>query len=57
LDAVIDNSDKTILETNKNIIELLDSWGWLGPVLPKEQMPFSKKEEAGNTGIHKIKKD
>jgi len=57
-DAVIDNSNKTILETNKSIIDLLDSWGWLGSVLSKEERPFSKKEEETNpTGIHKIKKD
>jgi hypothetical protein len=58
LDAVIDNSNKTILETNKSIVGLLDSWGWLGPVLSREEMPFSKAEEnPSSTGIHKIKKD
>ena len=58
LDAVIDNSDKTILETNKSIVDLLDSWGWLGPVLSKEEMPFKNKQETKDfTGIHKIKKD
>ena len=58
LDAVIDNSNKTILETNKSIVGLLDSWGWLGPVLSKEEMPFSEAEKKPSfTGIHKIKKD
>tara|TARA_R100000008_G_C3587289_1_gene173517 strand:- start:3530 stop:4444 length:915 start_codon:yes stop_codon:yes gene_type:complete len=56
LDAVIDNSDKDIQETNGEIIGLLDSWGWFGDALKPEEMPFPKIEEEDTTGIHTIKK-
>ena len=56
-DAVIDNQNLSIHDTNVSIIKLLDEWGWLGknlqpePVKPNEQQP----ELVG--GIHKIKEE
>ena len=51
-DAIIDNQDMNINETNHRIIGLLDEWGWLGEeVSTQEQKP----ELVG--GIHKIKEN
>lgn len=49
-DGVIENKDLEIQETNKQIISLLDKWGWLGEEIKKEP---TKPEIVG--GIHKIK--
>ena len=56
-DAVIDNGELSIHETNVKIIEVLDEWGWLGknvkpdPITPNQPQP----ELVG--GIHKIKEE
>jgi len=55
-DSVIDNSEMEINEVNKEIIQLLDSWGWLGSTLSQEEMPFKKPEPESQGGIHTIKK-
>ncbi len=49
-DAVIDNQNMNIHETNIKIIELLKEWDWLGDEIKAEQ---TKPEIVG--GIHKIK--
>ena len=51
-DAVIDNQDMTINETNQEIIKLLEQWGWLGEEVKLEEKP--KKPEK-LTGIQKIR--
>ena len=57
LDAIVDNTQKNIPETNGAIIDLLASWGWLGSPLEPEEMPFPKAEEPiDEAGIHTIKK-
>jgi hypothetical protein len=50
-DATIDNQDLSIHETNIKLIEILDSWGWLG----KEIIPNNKSMLQKVGGIHKIK--
>ena len=35
-DAVIDNTNMSILETNKEVIRLIDEWGWLGEAVQEE---------------------
>ena len=49
-DAVIDNQDMNIHETNVKIMELLKEWDWLGDEIKTEP---TKPEIVG--GIHKIK--
>lgn len=57
-DAVIDNSDTTIHETNLKIIELLDEWGWLGKeVVREETKPQPEQEPELVGGIHKFRED
>jgi len=50
-DAVVDNANLTISETNTEIVRLMEEWGWLGSVIegPEEEAP-TKSE-----GIMKIK--
>ena len=51
-DAVVDNQDLSIHETNVKIIDILDSWGWLGKeIVPTYNKPMPEKVG----GIHKIK--
>ena len=58
-DAVIDNKNLSIHETNIKIIELLDGWGWLGKdVKPEPLTPRNPDDPAEPTlvgGIHTIK--
>jgi len=51
-DAVIDNQDMTIHDTNVELIKLLDEWGWLGKEMPAPK-PDDDKILIG--GIHKFK--
>lgn len=51
-DAVIDNSKLTVEETNGEIVELMNSWGWLGSVIEK---PKEKDPDNLVGGIQKIK--
>ena len=57
-DAVIDNKNMSIQETNIKIIDLLNEWGWLGaeliPEVPQEEKP-AEPQLAG--GIHKFKEE
>lgn len=54
-DAVIDNKDLSLLETNKKVISLLEQWGWLGDVIqPVVPEPVEDKPELVG-GIKKIK--
>lgn len=48
-DGVIENQDMTINETNQEIINLLEKWGWLG-----DEVEFTNVEEP-STGIHTIR--
>jgi hypothetical protein len=50
-DWVIDNREMTIHDVNIEIMEALESWGWLGD----ENIPDPPKAE-NNTGIHTFKK-
>lgn len=54
-DAVIDNKDMTIQETNIELINILDKWGWLGKVVAKPTPEVEEPELVG--GIHKFKED
>ena len=49
-DAVIDNTDLTINETNQQIIKLLEEWGWLG-----EEVSLKEEEPEQLTGIQAIR--
>jgi len=49
-DAIIDNKDLTIAETNKQIIDLLEEWGWLG-----EEVLLQSEEQERLTGIQAIR--
>lgn len=49
-DAIIDNEDLTIAETNKQIIDLLEEWGWLG-----EEVLLQSEEQERLTGIQAIR--
>lgn len=49
-DAIIDNTDLTINETNQKIINLLEEWGWLG-----EEVLLENKEPERLTGIQAIR--
>ena len=51
-DAVIDNQNLDIQETNIEIIKTLDEWGWLGSEIKKPE-PTDNKQLVG--GIKKIK--
>lgn len=69
-DAVIDNANMTIHECCKNLIEILDNWGWLGKEISKSEIENQlaknlnpQQEQAEATpepelvgGIHTIKK-
>lgn len=46
-DAVIDNQNMTIEETQRELIKVIDSWGWLGDLITND----TKK----NKGVKKIK--
>jgi len=48
-DAVVDNQNMSINETNQEIIKLLEQWGWLG----EEVEPSKETEQL--TGIQKIR--
>tara|TARA_R110000824_G_scaffold362086_1_gene550022 strand:+ start:1004 stop:1903 length:900 start_codon:yes stop_codon:yes gene_type:complete len=53
-DAVIDNENLSIQETNVEIIKLIEEWGWLSPVLPDKETPNrAEPQEVG--GIHTFK--
>ena len=54
-DAVIDNKDMTIQETNIELINILDKWGWLGKVVAKPTPEVEEPKLVG--GIHKFKED
>lgn len=57
-DAVIDNSNATIHETNLKVIELLDEWGWLGKEVVKEELkPRPEQEPELVGGIHKFREE
>jgi hypothetical protein len=49
-DATIDNTDLTINETNQQIIQLLEEWGWLG-----EEVLLEEKKQERLTGIQAIR--
>ena len=54
-DAIIDNKDLSLIETNKEVISLLEKWGWLGDVIqPVVPEPVEDKPELVG-GIKKIK--
>jgi hypothetical protein len=38
-DAVIDNKELSIMETNSEIVSLLEEWGWLGNVIEAPEEP------------------
>lgn len=52
-DAVIDNSNLSIHETNIQIISALDDWGWLEKSVQQKPQKNNSAELVG--GIHKIK--
>ncbi len=56
-DAVIDNEDLTLFETNGQIISKLEEWGWLGNVIetPEEPEPEPQNKPQLLGGIQKIK--
>ena len=55
-DALIDNADLSIHETNMKIIECLDHWGWLGKdIQPEPVTPVNLTQPELVGGIHKIK--
>jgi hypothetical protein len=55
-DAVIDNEHLSIHETNIEIIQHLDSWGWLGKdIQPDPITPTGTQQPELVGGIHKIK--
>lgn len=53
-DAIIDNQNMTIHDTNIEIIRILDEWGWLGKELP-EKPASDETEKTLSGGIHKFK--
>ena len=54
-DAIIDNKDLTLMETNLKVISLLEEWGWLGDVIrPEIPEPVEDKPQLVG-GIRKIK--
>jgi len=57
-DALIDNADLSIHETNIKIIECLDHWGWLGKdIQPEPVTPVDLTQPELVGGIHKIKEE
>lgn len=57
-DAVIDNENLSIHETNMKIIEHLDQWGWLGKdIQPEPVTPVDPTQPELVGGIHKIKEE
>ena len=57
-DAVIDNANLSIHDTNIQIINLLNEWGWLGAEITPAPEPEEKPPEAQLVGgIHKFKED
>jgi hypothetical protein len=57
-DALIDNADLSIHETNIKIIECLDHWGWLGKdIQPEPVTPVNLTQPELVGGIHKIKEE
>ena len=57
-DAVIDNEHLSIHETNIEIIQHLDSWGWLGKdIQPEFLKPHDASEPTLVGGIHTIKEE
>ena len=53
-DAIIDNHNLSIHETNVELVKTLDSWEWLGNEIKKpEPEPKVDKQLVG--GIHKFK--
>ena len=57
-DAVIDNSNLSIPETNVEIIKTLTEWGWLGAEIKPEPAPEDAKTEPTLVGgIHKFHED
>ena len=55
-DAVVDNKDLTLHETNVEIMSVLESWGWLGSVIEATE-PAESQEDGPQIvgGIMKIK--
>ena len=57
-DAVIDNANLSIHDTNIEIINLLNEWGWLGAEIALTPEPEEKAPEPELVGgIHKFKED
>jgi len=57
-DAVIDNANLSIHETNIELIKLLNEWGWLGAEIVPDPEPEEKPPEPTLVGgIHKFKED
>jgi len=54
-DAIIDNKELSLMETNVKVISLLEEWGWLGSVI-EEPSPTPPTEDPNLLGgIQKIK--
>ena len=54
-DAIIDNKELTLAETNVKVLSLLEEWGWLGDVIqPEMPEPVEDKPQLVG-GIKKIK--
>ena len=57
-DAIIDNANLSIHDTNIEIINLLSEWGWLGTEIAPAPEPEEKAPEPELVGgIHKFKED
>ena len=65
-DAVIDNRELNVEESSKRLLEILDSWGWLGKEMSRTELSqkfadHTKPDEEPHKklvgGIHTIKKD
>ena len=55
-DAVIDNENLSIQETNIEIIKAIESWGWLGDTIPVPETPKQPEPEPVLVGgIHTFK--
>jgi hypothetical protein len=55
-DAVLDNKNMSIHETNIEIMKRLDEWGWLGKEVTKEEKIVKEEPELVG-GIHKFRED
>ena len=54
-DAIVDNKELTLAETNVKVLSLLEEWGWLGDVIqPEMPEPVEDKPQLVG-GIKKIK--